>query len=231
MYSTKVPKELVFQICDHLSAWDALNLRQTCRSLNRAVVEHQTFWYRCFTWYLIKQNKRVALYKTGCKRHHKTDIEPSVRCLTSDQESDLADELDISISNLSDYLEKNADTITPEQCQNPLHFVYEVPKKLSDIPIVPEDFHPTEQVYLYRYLIHNYRTRRDKIKRYTAEDIKEQRRATIIALKRAQAAVEKHQRKLKTLLSITTEMRLLERNKVFFGSKSRQYRGLTLRDR
>lgn len=224
-----LPKELVFMIVDLLSSWDALSLRQTCHDMNERVIQNQCYWYRQFTLYLIKQNKRVALFKTGCKRKHKPDVPLTVNCLSSQQEADLAEELSLSITKLPLFLESpdhDPVSITVAECQNPLHFVYEVPRVLSDIPIVAADFHPTEQIYLYRYLIHNYRTRRERVKRYNSDAIKLQKRETLASLKRAEAAVEKHRKKLETLAGISTQLKMVETNKVFFGSKSRQYRGL-----
>jgi len=227
-YFDSLPKEIIFMIINLIPSWNALSLRQTCHILNENVIQNQVYWYRQFTLYLIKQNKRVALFKTGCKRKHKSDVPLTVNCLSSKQEADLADELSLSITKLPDYLEQqNVEvSITVADCQNPLHFVYEVPRILADIPIVSADFHPTEQIYLYRYLIHNYRTRRDKVKRYNSDMIKVQKRETVGSLKRAEAAVEKHRKKLETLSNIATQLKMIEKNKVFFNSKSRQYRGL-----
>lgn len=223
----KLPKEIVFIIVDKLSAWSALNLRQTNRELNRNVMQNQKYWYRQFTLYLIRQNKRVALFKTGCKRTHKSDIPLTVNCLTSEQEANLAEELNINLRDLASHLENSTLTTAKiTDCQNPLHFVYEVPKVLSDIPIVSADFHPNEQIYLYRFLIHNYRTRRDKVKRFNLDEVKSQKREAQKSLKRAEAAVEKHRKKIQVLNGISKELKLTEKNKVFFGSKSRQYRGL-----
>jgi F-box associated protein len=194
MVAGKLPNDVISLIVEYLGCWDALQFRQTCREINEIVIRRQTYWYQHFTWFLIKQNKRVALLKTACKRTH---IKPPGPTCTLDSSSN--------------------------KCSNPSHFVFDAPLNRCCIPIDSVDFDPQHQKYIYRFLIHNYRHRRSRAKGFeqseTAADIRNANRKIV----KLQLELEKTKKQLETLIDMANEQKLIKSNTVFFGTKSRQY--------
>lgn len=219
-----VPKELWLMIVDYLGPFDALSLRATSHFFNTIVTSHQTYWYRQFAWFLVVQNKwRAAIFKTGCGRTHKVNIPKSPACLSLEQERLIVNIYRIKPEKVRPMIEQCPELMDGLECSNPLHFVYELPKSRFSIPIISADFHPTEQIYMYRFLIHNYRHRRAKVKRFAPVAVKVQKKQTEIEICKLETELEKMRKKLISLTLIHEELTLLDKNKVFFGSKSRQY--------
>jgi hypothetical protein len=223
---TTLPAEIWANIIEYLGSWDALQIRQTCTLINENIIACQTYWYRHFTWFLIKQNKRVALFKTACKRYHKDDIKVGVNCLSVQQEEALSVALAVPISKLGESGVVTADVLSKAgiSCGNPQHYIYDLPESRHQIPIHPSDYHPKKQLYIYRFLIHNYRHRRDKVKRFNIDDV-------TLDIKRMERHVakllidtERARRQLEMLKEAAAELKIVRKNDVFFGTKSRQYK-------
>lgn len=182
-------RDVIPLIVEHLSCWDALQFRQTCTFMNESVILCQTYWYQQFTWFLITQNKRVALFKTACKRVH-------------DQR----------------YTNCNTDC-----CVNPTHFIFDVPLDRRSIPIDPIDFNPSQQKYIYRFLIHKYRQRRAKAKGFMPSLVNDRRNAKR-KIAHLEIELEKAKKQLLLLDKMESEQKLIKANTIFFGRKSRQYK-------
>jgi hypothetical protein len=219
-----IPRELWSTIVEYLGPWDALQLRQTSKAFHTVVVECQQYWYRQFTWFLIKQNLRVALWKTACKRSHNPEIAPSLNCISLSDEETLAVQLGIAVADLPREIEVNPRLLMTFKCTNPQHYIFEVPKTRFHIPIDPSDYHPAQQVYVYRFLIHNYRHRRERSRRFTKHAVNDELKASKKRLATLQIETERLRRRIALLQETATELKMLETNTVFFGYKSRSYR-------
>lgn len=233
----RLPPEVWHAVVDWLEPWSALQLRATCTALCRVVSAHQPYWYRHFTWYLCKKNKRDAVFKTGCRRWHRADIPQGFGCLTPPQELELSRELGVPLNKLEYVVQHNPEVLRDQLCQNPGHYVYAMPRSHAEIPLDPEDYQPGEQVYLYRFLIHNYRCQREALQRRTVAQVKAQLSQVSRDLfqKRSdlEAAIASYQRSIAThkfrqfaLRETLRRMHMLDDNRVFFDRRSRTHRGV-----
>lgn len=235
-----VPSEVWFLIMDYLSPWDNLQLRQTTHDMNTVVTGHQSFWYRHFTWYLIQQNKRIALFKTGCAKRHRPNVRRGVYCLTLAQEQQLSEARGVSVTDLPGELEHHLEWLDDDayRCENVNHYSYVLPTNRFAIPLDSDDYHPNNgQLYLYRFLIHNYRRQRQRAKRYNKKtverqitDVKKDLRRQRRHLKEIQSRCEKEIRKTKArdafLRDMQDQLKRLDENRVFYGKRTREYKGL-----
>lgn len=219
-----IPSEVWTMVVEYLKPWDALQLRQSSTVFNTIVVGCQPYWYRQFTWFLIKQNLRVALWKTACKRSHNPEISPSLNCISVTDEELLAGQLGIKTADLAKEVKANPGILMNLKCTNPQHYIFEVPKTRFHIPIDPSDYHPGQQVYIYRFLIHNYRHRRQRSRRFIKQNVTDELKTSKKRLATLQFETERLLRRIKLLQETAAELTMMEKNTVFFGCKSRNYK-------
>jgi hypothetical protein len=219
-------------IISYLKPWNALQLRQASHFFYSAVTGFQSYWYRQFCWYLIVQRKRPAMFKSGCPRTHKEP--PSLECLDVQQEIDLATRLGVRVAELSELINERLLSDMGFQCSNPIHYVYHLPGDRFAIPLDPNDYKPDEQVYCYRFLIHNFRQQRQRCARYNKAQVKEQLRLVHSELRAKERELEKivdNYRKdiqrikdrARFLRSIHEQLMRVDENRVFHGQRSRTY--------
>lgn len=229
-----LPLELWHYVIKFLRPWEALQLRQTCKRAIEIVTLFQSYWYRQFCWYLIGHKKRAAMYKTGCSRRHRSDIKRGLNCLSLEQEQQLITKHNLALSELPIFLLLNPDIV---ECSNANHYIYDLPQTRFDIPLDRNDYKPGQQVYLYRFLIHNYRQQRQRIKRYNkAEvedelkllrgDISRKRKDLTKIIAQRKREIDKAKRHDTHLRDIQRQLKRFEHNRIFHGCKSRGYRGL-----
>lgn len=242
-----VPIEIWQRIVQMLGPWDALQLRCTCRGLYAAVTYFHSYWYRQFCWYLIKQKKRPAMFLTGCDRKH---IQPrDVTCLREEERVRLAAELEVPVSRLGkhpaleypdgQYWSRRAvkTQFSERECDNASHYIYKLPADRFDIPLDPADYKPNEQLYIYRFLIHNYRHQRQRASHYTPSevvrqlkevntDLIRQKRELARVTEQLKRGIERTRQRKALLREVHHQIRRLENNKVFHGRKSRGYKGI-----
>ena len=234
-----LPPEMWHEIIVHLGPADALQLRATSKQMYRIVTLFQSYWYRQFTWYLICLKKREALFRTGCHRTHKKSIPMGTNCINRSQEKALAERFELTVKELIEMIEcdRDATILSQIQCTNPAHYTFEIPRSRFDIPLDRSDFNPSDQIYLYRFLIHNYRQQRQRARQYTRERVKQQLRYVRQERKKVRKDMENYvqrcQRQLTKmrnqdsfLCEMAKRLDLLERNKIFYNRQSRFYRGL-----
>ncbi len=232
-----LPTEIWQQIVMCLSPWDALQLRTVSKNYYNMVTTFHSYWYRQFCWFLICQKKRPAMFKTGCHRSHKKDIPCTVDCLNIDQEQLILTELSISVHSLPDVLKTNPEIFNRYPCTNSNHFNYDLPEDRFNIPLDSSDYDPQTQIYCYRFLIHNYRQQRSRTSKYSRADVKrqlkqtrddmtKQRREMDKIIAQCKRELERTQNRDTFLRNIDLQLSRVEVNKVFYGKKSRQYKGL-----
>lgn len=231
------PIEIWRKIIDNLDAWDALKMRAVSRELYGVVTLYDAYWYRHFTWYLVNQDKKAAMFKTGCARHHKKHVPRSSHCLSLQQEEALSAKLGIPLDRLSRTIEADPSVLAGVECTNVNHYIYELPKTREEMPLNREDYNPHDQIYLYRFLIHNYRQQRQKARNYTMEkvqeqlklvqsDVKKQRTELSRLIAQCKRDLKRTKRREANLLEMGRRCKKLENNRVFHGRRSRQYKGL-----
>jgi hypothetical protein len=239
MQSVPLPIEIWYALCDYLGPWDALQLRTANRWFYACITRHQSYWYRQFTWYLIQQNKKIALFKTGCTKQHKRNIERGINCLTLEQERRIMERYKLeSVSDLGHQLAVHPNWLDDEPCENVAHFTYDIPRHRFAIPLDPADYHPNDgQLYCYRFLIHNYRRQRQRAQRYDETTLRDQ-------LRQNQRELSRQRAELKTLVArcergirqtkhrdfflrgMLSRLKMLAQNKVFYSRRTREYKGL-----
>lgn len=235
--SDPFPTEVWYRIVENLDAWDALKLRAASRRLYAVVTLFDEYWYRQFTWYLVSQDKKAAMFKTGCDRRHKQHVPRSQHCLSIQQEEELAAQLGIPIERLTRRIEDDPSILDGVECTNVNHYVYDLPKRRSEMPLNRKDYKPGDQIYLYRFLIHNYRQQRQSARNYSTQKVVEQLKAVQqdlekqrVELTRLVARCKKEIRRTKrreaSLQDMARRCKKLEHNRVFHGRRSRQYKGL-----
>jgi len=231
-----VPNEIWQLIISELGPWDALQLRTASKRFYEVVTSFQSYWYRQFCWYLICQKKRPAMFKTGCQRKHIHTH--SIDCLNVEQEMELSAQLGIHVSELPNRIAVCPTIMEGYPCTNTNHYIYEIPANRLLIPLDPNDYKPSEQNYLYRFLIHNYRQQRQRAARYNQSEIKLQLRQVQDDLTRQQKEldkiIEQYKREIqktknrqKFLKGVHQQLQTLETNKVFHGQRSRTYKSFT----
>ena len=231
------PPEIWRRIVDHLDAWDALKLRTTSRTLYAVVTRYDAYWYRQFTWFLVNQDKKAAMFKTGCNRRHKRHVVRSQHCLSLRQEELLSARLGIGMDRLTGTIERDPSILDDVECTNVNHFVYDLPKTRSAMPLNREDYAPNDQIYLYRFLIHNYRLQRQKARNYNTQkvssqlkivktDLDKQRGQLSRVLARCERDIKRTKKREASLQEMSTRCKKLEMNRVFHGRRSRRYKGL-----
>lgn len=228
-----LPREIICLIMDHLTPWESLQLRLLSKTLCDFVTYNQSYWYRHFCWYLIGQKKKPALHKTGCSRVHLGEM--NATCLSLDDQIQLAKLGNCSTINLQSYIDINPGCLQQYVCSNVAHYSYTIPKSLSEIPLDQNDYKPHDQVYINRFLIHNYRSQRSRASRYNKTEIKHQIKQTQseIITKRKELAkiisnmtrdIKKLEARGQFLGDLHSQLVLLEKNKVFLNQRSRTYR-------
>lgn len=218
-----LPFDVLTEVIEYLPPYAALQLRQTSKYHNEVVMRCQTYWYQHFTFYLITQHKRVALFQTACPKTHKQPHIIGTMCLNVNQEEHYAKKFQIPIKELAEFLEHEQPPIDINECTNPQHYTFEIPKHRRNIPIKPVDYHPDQQTYIYRFLIHNYRRRREKIKRYNASDTTQEVKRLERLQAKQQSDLEKTRRQIEALKQVSQELKQLKNNTIFFNTKSRLY--------
>jgi len=232
------PPEIWQKIIDNLEAWDALKLRAASKELYCVVTTYEAYWYRQFTWYLVNQDKKAAMFKTGCPRRHKSHVSRSLYCLTMQQEDELSARLQIPLDRLAQATEEDPSLLDGSECTNVHHYVYYLPKTRMEMPLNREDYNPRGQIYLYRFLIHNYRQQRQKARNYSTkrvkdqlkivqEDLYKQRREFTRLVARCKKEIRRAKRREAALLEMSRRCKKLEKNRIFHGRRSRQYKGLS----
>lgn len=237
--ATLFPAEIWHRIIDNLDAWDALNLRTTCRELCTVVTLYDAYWYRHFTWYLVTQDKKAAMFKTGCARRHKRHVPRSSHCLNLQQEEILVNRLAIPLDQVTEVFEKDPNVLERVglECTNVNHYVYDLPKTRDEMPLNSDDYNPGAQIYLYRFLIHNYRQQRKSARNYTTQkvlsqlklvctDLEKQRIELSRLIAQCKRNIKKTKRREASLQDMARRCEKLDQNKVFHGRRSRQYKGL-----
>lgn len=226
--------------------WDALQLRQCSHELYDAVTNFHSYWYRQFCWYLIKQKKRPAMFLTGCAREHVKAHD--VTCLSGAEQTAAAAHFGVHIDELPKHPEFQDGTVywtdrddcgTPFSalCANSSHYIYKLPDNRFDIPLAHKDYKPQAQLYIYRFLIHNYRHQRQRASHYSKTEVDRHLQFTNRTLAKhrkelARITAEYHEkmsraRKRRELLKeVSLQLKRLDSNKVFHGRKSRKYKGL-----
>lgn len=230
----ELPVEIWHMIIDWLNPWDALQLRQSCRQIWRHVTGHQAYWYRRFCWLMIRQKKRPAMLKSGCRRYHKKSVLPGMNCLSLQQELRLCQMHQITFTELKRRIKADPDKMLKNiKCSNANHYIYEIPQAPSKVSLDTKDYDPNTQLYLFRYLIHNYRAQRQSISRYDLKTIETQQKTVRKELQTKRRIIDQCRREMNRikerdawLQSVQQQLKRLEKNKVFYGKKSRQYRGL-----
>jgi|JI10StandDraft_1071094.scaffolds.fasta_scaffold48368_3 uncharacterized coiled-coil protein SlyX len=220
---TDLPFDVLTEIIEFLPPFAALQLRQTSKHYNRVVMSCQTYWYQHFTFYLIKQHKRVALFQTACPKTHKQPHTLNITCLDIHQEEQLAKQFEIPVKDLGDYMEREHPPLDINMCTNAQHYTFEIPKHRRCIPIESIDYHPLQQTYIYRFLIHNYRRRREKTKRYNASETAQSLKRLERLLAKQQADIDKTRKQIDALRQVSNELKQLKENTIFFNTKSRLY--------
>lgn len=220
---SELPAEVWSLVVNYLKPWDALQLRRASRRFNEVVIGCQTYWYRQFTWFLIKQNLRVALWKTACKRTHNPRVRVSLDCFSLSEEEKLADRLGIPVRDLPERVANDPSVCSGHVCSNPQHYIFDVPRSRYHIPIDPSDYHPNQQTYVYRFLIHNYRHRRERCRRFSKQLVNDDLKTSRKRIAALQNEMDKLRRRVTMLEETSLELKMLETNKVFFGCKSRNY--------
>ncbi len=229
--------ELWHIIISHLGPWDALQLREVNKHMCLIVTNNQPYWYRQFCWYLILQKKRPAMFKTGCKKTH--NHIRNIDCINVDQELQLASILNVHVSQLSQIIVNNPNTLDliSINCENASHYVYDLPNDRMSIPLDPLDYDPKEQIYCYRFLIHNYRQQKYKIAKYDIKEVMQQQQNIQKELKRKKQEwqkiqqsytrdIEKIENREKYLKTISQQIKQVNTNKIFHAQRSRTYRGI-----
>lgn len=235
--SAQLPVEIWHMIMTYLAPWDALQLRTASFDFYVIITTHQRYWYQHFCWFLICQKKRPAMFKTGCHKTHNPNIPRDIACLNIEQEQELITQYCISLSELPALLAANPDMTSKYECNNIDHYIYDLPLHWFEIPIDPHDYQPNEQIYCYRFLIHNYRNQRQRTSRYNRNDIKRQMkqvREDLVRqqkelnrlIKQCERDIEKSQNRDLFLHNIDLQLARIEHNKIFHGKKSRQYKGM-----
>jgi hypothetical protein len=218
-----LPFDVLTEIVEFLPPFAALQLRQTSKRYNEVVMGCQTYWYQHFTFYLITQHKRVALFQTACPKTHKLPHVINIMCLDIQQEEHYSKLYKIPVTELAQFLERERPPIDINECSNPQHYTFEVPQHRRCIPINPKDYHPHQQTYIYRFLIHNYRRRRERIKRYNASETRLEIKRLERLHAKLQSDIEKTRKQIEALKQISSELKIVKDNNVFFGTKSRLY--------
>ena len=226
-----LPIEILRIIILNLSSWESLQLRHTSRFFYCVVTNYQSYWYRHFCGYLIKHKKKAAMYQMQCKREHVAPY--SIDCLTLDDEIKLAQHLNIDVCDLPTYLNEDSNKIYEHyqiSCMCANHYFYDIPENRMNIQINADDFHPNDQIYCYRYLIHNYRQQRNRAAKYTKEDVKQQLKQLSYEKKEFQKIVQLYKTKInklndrqKFVLNIRDQLTKMQSNKVFLNQRSRKY--------
>ena len=154
------------------------------------------------------------------------------------QEQELARKLNISIEELPRAILAEPSVMDTMECTNVHHYIYDLPKDRFQIPIDNRDFRPNDgQIYLYRFLMHNYRHQREKAKRYKMDEVVRQKKIVEQELKkhrqelsrliaRCKKEMQKTKRREAWLQDMHARLVQLTNNRVFHNRRTRQYRGL-----
>lgn len=118
-------------------------------------------------------------------------------------------------------------------CTDSSHYIYKLPPNRFAIPLNPSDYHPEEQLYIYRFLIHNYRHQRQRASHYRQDEVARQLKEldqTLThqrrELQRIADQVQRTRKRRALLKNVQQQINRLETNHVFHGKKSRHYKGV-----
>jgi len=229
------PTEIWNIIIDNLEAWDSLNLRLSSKQLYKIVTHYHSYWYKQFTWYLVCYGKKPAMFKTDCDRRHKAHIPRTSHCLSLSQEEEIASNLNCTVNDLFDLIIHKPEIMHGYECTNVNHYMYDLPQTREEMPLNQKDFHPRDQVYLYRFLIHNYRHQRQKARNYNNDKVDDQLKIIKSDLTKQHNELDRIKRNIKRMKNreaLLQDMKRrcdkLKENRVFYGRRSRQYKGLKI---